>query len=201
MGLRWLSYSRGWAGGNEQFCACTSQYFKASGSFHSPSHTHTHISWLCGTFSHSASAFKDRQTHTHYNNTISQFPLPLVPAYITWLTHCCFVMPPLPSLNALFFQCINQIPRWRSKLFISFDGCSSLIAMSSSCFATHNWIKGLLIFSLHLNKSENDFSFWESLQCQHVFKDSSQNLVSCLAVYSLYRKHPSQNSNHLECSM
>ncbi len=196
MGCWWLSYSRGWAGGNEQSFACTSQYFKASSSFHSPSHTH--ISRLCGTFSHSVSAFKDRQTHTHYNNTISQFPLPLVPAYITWLTHCCFVLPPLPRLNAFFSQCINQISRWRSELFISFVGCSSVIAMSSSCFATHNWIK---FFSLHPNKSENDFSFRESSQCRCVFKDSSQNLVSCLAVYGLHRKHPSQNSNHLECSM
>ncbi len=164
-------------------------------------HTHTHILALWDFFTLCLCIQRQTDSHTHYNNTISQFPLPLVPAYITWLTHCCFVLPPLPSLNALLFQCINQIPRWRSKLFISFDGCSSLIAMSSSCFATHNWIKGLLIFSLHLNKSENDFSFWESLQCQHVFKDSSQNLVSCLAVYGLYRKHPSQNSNNLECSM
>lgn len=121
-------------------------------------HTHTH--WLCGTVSHTASAFKARHSHTHYNNTISQFPLPLVPSYITRLTHCCFVSPPLPCLNfffSSFSKCINQIPRGRSKLFISFNGCLSLIAMSSSCFASHNWIKGLLIFSLRRNKSERIF--------------------------------------------
>jgi len=146
-----------WAGGNAVLAVNISKLQDLSLSH---AHTHTITSALWDRFRHCLCIQSQTHTDTHYNNTISQFPLPLVPPYIIWLTHCCFVSPPLPSLIFFFFsfsQCINQIPNGRSKLFISFAGCLSLIAMSSSFFASHNWIKGILIFSLHLNKSKRIF--------------------------------------------